>query len=98
MYINNRNEVVNMLKDREAQRRQAIEALIKLEATPVRLLSDDALASKEAGLLDDIKQLALDVEVRWISPEEAASSAFSLITQLGLTGWERERRKRRRCG
>lgn len=87
-----------MLKDRDALRRQTIEALIKLEATPVRLLSDDALASKEAGLLDDVKQLALDIEVRWIGPEEAASSAFSLIRQLGLTGWERERRRRRRCG
>ncbi len=87
-----------MLKDRETQRRQAIEALIKLEATPVRLLSDDALASKEAGLLDDITQLALDIEALWIGPQEAASSAFSLIRQLGMTGWERERRKRRPCG
>ena len=46
----------------------------------------------------DITQLALDIEALWIGPEQAASSAFSLIRQLGLTGWERERRKRQRCG
>ena len=87
-----------MLEDRDAIRRRSIEALMTLESMPLRRLSDDALASKEAGLLDDIKRLALDRELWWVSREEAASSAFSLIKLLGVTGWERERRRRRPCG
>ena len=86
-----------MSKDDNGARRRAIEALIKLESTSVRELSEEELTSKEAGLLADIRQLAMDIQVKWVSPEEAAADAFQLLCQLGKTAWEKERRQRGRC-
>lgn len=85
-----------MNKDGDGARRRAIEALIQLESRSVRGLSDEELASKEAGLIADIRQLAMDIQVRWVSPEEAAKDSFELLCQLGKTAWEKERRGRRR--
>jgi len=79
------------------ERKKAYEELIRLECQPLRTVSDDALTSKEAGLLADVKTLAMDIQAGWIDSGDAAATSFYLLRQLGLTGWEQERRQRRRC-